>query len=322
MKKGYKVALVATLIGGVILVSCEKKHYPPVDPYPTIERLLSDGWTAYKEGEYRKAVAKFDSVIEIKADVVEAHIGAGWSRMHLGEFKEAHANFALTITVGGRVRPTINIWKENSKSYVHVDTVQEQDTIRIQTLWVMKPFHAPVLGFPELKIVSDLRGKNVKEVLYDITSFNDTIAILEWSKENTDTIFVIDGDTLRPPFPPDSTDVLRVNYTYYKGGETKVQVDGYCGDAAAFSGDNRYEHTLIQANAVIKMDPAYQFVHDSKITARRVRILLAQSYYNLKMFTNAVKEVLILDPTWKYDPKSDTFLYQLLKKIEYLLERG
>lgn len=324
MKKFYSI------IGLIVLIGCGTRHRSPVDPYPTIDRLLADGWKEYKKGSYEKAKAKFDSVIDINANKVEAHIGAGWSKAHLGEFKAAHTHFSLAISIGGKTRPVRNVWKECSKVYGP---------------WVLKPLSTPIVGVPELKLVSKLREKSYtvltpKEIIYYIKTFNDSMIILDslnWSIENPqgefEVKYVVDGDTvvdtLDPPFPPDTTDLLQVNYVYYKGGETDIQVEAYCGDGAVYCAEatmslktSDYLASITQSNGVLKMDSNYQSKYDDWITARRVRITLAQCYYNLKMFDKAIEEVCKVDTSWtppSYD--SDTFYYELWKKIKELLEK-
>jgi tetratricopeptide (TPR) repeat protein len=303
MKKCYGLIFLAFVLAG-----CGKRDHDPVDPFPTIERLLSDGWRLYSKGEYEAAVARFDSAIDMKADEMAAHIGAGWSRVHLGEFKNAHGNFALVITVGNDVSPTAIVWKEDSD---------------VKEPWVIRPSHTPILGFPSQQVVSKARGAGI-EILYDIESFDDSTITLVWSEKNEEYVagdtVLAGGDTLVVPFPPESLDVLQVNYAYYSGGETAIQIDGYCGDVAAASANLEYLNAIMRGNAVIRMSSDYEFEHDSEITARGVRITLAQCYYNTKLFDNALREVLVLDPTWNHDPNSDTFLFDLLDKIIELLE--
>jgi hypothetical protein len=303
MKKRYGLIFLA-----FILIGCGKRDHDPVDPFPTIERLLSDGWELYDKGEYEGAVVKFDSAIDMKADEMGAHIGAGWSRVHLGEFKDAHANFALVMTVGGDVSPTTSVWKEDSD---------------VKEPWVIKPSHGPILGFPSQQIVSRVRGTGI-EILYDIESFDDSTIALVWGEKNEeyvtgDTVFA-GGDTLIAPFPPESLDVLQVDYAYYSGGESAIQTDGYCGDAAAACANLEYMNAIMRGNGVVRMNSTYEFEHDPEITVRGVRITLAQCYYHTKLFDNALHEVLVLDPTWVHDPNGDTFLFDLLDKIIELLE--
>jgi hypothetical protein len=99
---------------------------------------------------------------------------------------------------------------------------------------------------------------------------------------------------------------------------TGFQKDAYAGEAGIYKASNDENNAIIAANTVLYTDPTYVFVHDASVTAAKLHILLARSYYNAKLFYNAVTEVLILDPGWTYDPFSPQFFYELAKKIEEL----
>jgi hypothetical protein len=90
-----------------------------------VERLLTDGWNLYEENNYEGAKAKFDSVIEIDASVVDAYLGSGWCNMHTSDFAVAHTRFSIAIALEG-TRPAIDLYGVDVDSIVptgRVDTV-------------------------------------------------------------------------------------------------------------------------------------------------------------------------------------------------------
>ncbi|MCH7760073.1 hypothetical protein IIA15_01510 [candidate division TA06 bacterium] len=285
----------------LLLASCGKKHGDPVGPYPTVPRLLADGWAAYVAGDYDLAIAKFDSFTVIKADEPDAYLGLGWSQSQIGQFTEALSNFSLAISLEG-IRPVVEVFDEDSE-------------VVPGTTWVIRPLsdtlNNPLLGLPDLTIKSIPADTLLDEAFYDVVSFTDSTITLAWSDENADTI----------PVPPVSADTLIVNYSYSDTTivETERQVDAFAGMATLFSANNQDLMAILNGNGVLELDNNYFFSHDSTgANASRVHLLLAQSYYNLKLFENALREVLILEPTWIYDKTSAIYLFNLQRKIESL----
>jgi hypothetical protein len=58
---------------------------------------------------------------------------------------------------------------------------------------------------------------------------------------------------------------------------------------------NNFPSAITYATAVLADSPSYAFSHDSKVTARRVRILLAQSYFANGQFPLAAGQMDIVD---------------------------
>lgn len=286
-----------------LIIGCGVENKEVVGPSPTIDGLLSDGWNAYSAGDYETAEAKFDSVVTIKADQTEGQIGLGWSRVHLSKFADAHRSFSLAISIEGE-RPTFDI--RNEDCYVLPDTS-----------WVIRPEHKPILGLPD-PIINSIRvdidtvtwDTVTTDVIYSVVSFTENTITVEWSEENIDTLIT----------PPKEEDILKVSYAYYKSGENIMQAHAYCGNAAGYYAEGEYLSAIIDANAVVKISPNYVLDYYPEIDIRNVHLLLAQSYFNAKLFDNALVEVLLLEPTWEYDRDSGTFLYELQRKIQQLYD--
>lgn len=67
---------------------------------PNPDDLVSEGWALFENGEYSKALSKFEEAIAEDEDLVEAHTGAGWCKIRLGQPSAAipHFNNALGTT--------------------------------------------------------------------------------------------------------------------------------------------------------------------------------------------------------------------------------
>jgi len=67
------------------------------------------------------------------------------------------------------------------------------------------------------------------------------------------------------------------------------------GGAFVLFSTNDFSTAASYASAALTSNPSYVFTHDSKITARRVRILLAQSYYAAGQFSDCAAQLDLLD---------------------------
>ena len=59
---------------------------------------------------------------------------------------------------------------------------------------------------------------------------------------------------------------------------------------------NMYADAASYASAALTDNPSYTFTHDAKVTAKRLRLLLAQSYYANGQFTLAAAQLDLVDP--------------------------
>jgi hypothetical protein len=72
--------------------------------------------------------------------------------------------------------------------------------------------------------------------------------------------------------------------------------DARAGEAFTLYALNMYSDAALYANAALTDNPAYIFAHDAKVTAKRLRLLLVQSYYANGQFTLAAAQLDIVDP--------------------------
>jgi outer membrane protein assembly factor BamD (BamD/ComL family) len=59
---------------------------------------------------------------------------------------------------------------------------------------------------------------------------------------------------------------------------------------------NDFSSAITYSIAVLADNPSYTFSHDAKVTAKRVRLLLAQAYYANGQFSSAAGQLDIFDP--------------------------
>jgi tetratricopeptide (TPR) repeat protein len=67
------------------------------------------------------------------------------------------------------------------------------------------------------------------------------------------------------------------------------------GGAFALYSLNDFSTAASYASAALTENPSYSFSHDSKVTAKRVRLLLAQSYYAAGQFPQCAAQLDLLD---------------------------
>jgi len=71
--------------------------------------------------------------------------------------------------------------------------------------------------------------------------------------------------------------------------------DARVGDAIALYSLNGFADAASAASAALTDNPSYAFVHDAKVTTKRVRLLLVQSYFANGQFVQAAAQLDILD---------------------------
>ncbi|MCX6142864.1 MAG: hypothetical protein NTZ35_06565 [Ignavibacteriales bacterium] len=59
---------------------------------------------------------------------------------------------------------------------------------------------------------------------------------------------------------------------------------------------NDFSSSITYSNSVLTEVPSYTFAHDAKVTAKRLRLLLVQSYYANGQFSSAASQMDVIDP--------------------------
>ena len=72
--------------------------------------------------------------------------------------------------------------------------------------------------------------------------------------------------------------------------------DGRAGAAFVMYSLNDFSSAITYSNAVLTDNPSYVFTHDAKVTAKRLRLLLVQSYYANGQFSSAASQMDVIDP--------------------------
>jgi hypothetical protein len=72
--------------------------------------------------------------------------------------------------------------------------------------------------------------------------------------------------------------------------------DVRAGAAFVFYSLNDFPSAIAYSSAVLTDNPTYTFSHDAKVTAKRLRLLLVQSYFANGQFPSAASQMDIVDP--------------------------
>ena len=81
------------------------------------------------------------------------------------------------------------------------------------------------------------------------------------------------------------------------GIQSGILDDARAGASFTLYSLNMFSDAAAYSNAALTDNPSYAFAHDPKITSRRVRLLLAQSYYANGQFTPAAAQIDLLLPS-------------------------
>jgi hypothetical protein len=82
----------------------------------------------------------------------------------------------------------------------------------------------------------------------------------------------------------------------YNGITPAALNDVRAGAAFVLYSLNDFPSAITYSNAVLTDNPSYAFSHDAKVTAKRLRLLLVQSYYANGQFSAAASQMDIVDP--------------------------
>ena len=97
--------------------------------------------------------------------------------------------------------------------------------------------------------------------------------------------------------------------------------DAHAGLAGVYFISGDYEQAIASAEQVLRIKLDYQSPHD-KMKANNVRLLLAESYYNIGDYSSAKSQIEQLGVYGKtFDPGSPTYLSDLLLAIEELSKK-
>ena len=82
----------------------------------------------------------------------------------------------------------------------------------------------------------------------------------------------------------------------FSGISTSALNDVRAGAAFVLYSLNDFPSAITYSSAVLTDNPSYTFSHDAKVTAKRLRLLLVQSYYANGQFSSAASQMDIVDP--------------------------
>jgi tetratricopeptide (TPR) repeat protein len=94
--------------------------------------------------------------------------------------------------------------------------------------------------------------------------------------------------------------------------------DGRAGLAFAYLAQEKFQSAIDTANAVLSSSSTWSFSHDPSINHLDLRLLLAQSYYELADFEASLGIVQYFDPDFNVDPNTHEGRIALAEKIDSL----
>ena len=83
----------------------------------------------------------------------------------------------------------------------------------------------------------------------------------------------------------------------YNGITPSALNDVRAGGAFVLFSMNDFPSAITYSSAVLNDNPSYTFSHDVKVTAKRLRLLLVQSYYANGQFSSAASQMDVVDPS-------------------------
>jgi tetratricopeptide (TPR) repeat protein len=111
----YYVLLCMLIIINMIIAGCARKSENIPTAVQSVSNLVSEGWTAFQNGNYSKAIQVFERAIKRDVDPeisIDAYRGLGWTYARLEKFSQAVTNFNFVIsleTVKTRKNPVFNL---------------------------------------------------------------------------------------------------------------------------------------------------------------------------------------------------------------------
>jgi len=308
--------LIAVAVTVMMVTSCGQKKGPAPVEYLSVEEWVELGWQRYAERDYEAAKAAFDSALVFEADHVEANLGAGWSRVHLEKYDAAQAKFDIAIFQEG-VKP-IGIVVDGNLTVLDSVTLAPLNTPMLGLMnYVIKA--REIVEIDTTVMIDTLTGDTIEVTIDTVLGSTHEFNVVRFTpyriyvEPEADTLYV-DAVPLR----------FEVDYAYYKGGGTIRQGDAFAGKCAGYMLQEDYTSAVIMGNVVFSIPGWKYFDRDSAhVNRTRLHVLMAQTYYRMKLYLNARDELRKADPAWEPpDPSDPDFLYKLQEKIEELLGRS
>jgi len=308
--------LIAVAVTVMMVTSCGQKKGPAPAEYLSVEEWVELGWQKYAERDYEAAKAAFDSALVFEADHVEANLGAGWSRIHLEKYDDAQAKFDIAIAQEG-VKP-ISMVVGGNLIVLDSVTLAPPDTPMLGLMnYVIKA--KEIVEIDTTVVIDTLTGDTIEATIDTVLGSPHEFNVVRFTpyrmyvEPEADTLYV-DAVPLR----------FEVDYAYYKGGGTIRQGDAFAGKCTGYMLQEDYISAVITGNVVFFI-PGWEYFDKDSVHVNRTRlhVLMAQIYYRMKFYLNALDEIQKADPTWEPpEPSDPDFLYKLQEKIEELLGRS
>ena len=78
----------------LFLTGCPSSEEPESPTQLSSQELISQGWTAFSQGQYQSAANSFSEAKSVNANEAEANTGLGWSLLKLDNIPQANTEFS------------------------------------------------------------------------------------------------------------------------------------------------------------------------------------------------------------------------------------
>ena len=176
---------------------------------------------------------------------------------------------------------------------------------------------------PDPKKVEDII--NAAWAKYEIAQYDTAITLFNEALRLDQSVLDIYNGLGWSYFQTHSLINSLANHTIAIGSDSSF-ADAMVGFSVSAFERNDYDQAIIAIITIARIDTSgfdiqgtddYIFKHDSAVTARRVRKILALCYFYSGNFTESFNQLkLFLDPNTKVNPESETFITDLFKALE------
>lgn len=160
---------------------------------------------------------------------------------------------------------------------------------------------------------------------YEAAQYDEAITLFNEALSLDNTVLDIFNGLGWSYFQTHSLIKSLANHTIAIGSDSSF-ADAMVGFSVSAFERNEYGLAINAINTIARIDTSgfdiqgtddYIFKHDSAVTARRVRKILALCYFYSGNFTESFNQLkLFLDPNTKVNPQSETFITDLFKALE------
>jgi len=309
-----KLAFVASVLGAVFFLACGKNSTAPTPPAPgNINIRLSAATLSFGEvivGDRKDSTLVVENLSNSNGSLAGnlsvsgpnfSIAGDATFNVSPGQTKSFVIRFSPTSTgaFSGSIAITHNANNQTSPASITLNGAGDDKAAAIKTLiqsgW--QAFAAKDYANAEARFGQAIPLAQLS-VIYD-SLHAEALSGRGWAKAYRRNFF---------PAKNDFTESL----THAKRG-VRTDLSAKAGLALVHHALNEFAAAIPRALEVVNSSPNYAFEHDAKVTFKRLRLLLAQSYYTLGDFPKAAEQLDILDPPGRPHSTDPVILLQQIQ---------